>query len=94
MPTVYNKATGKAVEVIHAIDAKEYVAGGAYSWTDPGKKPVMPIKSEAKPAVIPKVEDKKPVEVKPIVKKAIEDVEKPKPYTRKAIEPIKKIVRK
>ena len=89
MPTVYHKATGKAVEVVHPIDAKEYVAGGAYSWTDPTKKSIMPIKSEAKPAVIPTVEDKKPV-----VEKAIEDVEIPKPFVRKAAEPIKKIVRK
>ena len=86
MPTVYNKATGKAVQVIHPIDAKEYVAGGAYSWEDLTRKPELPIKSEAKPAVIPKVEDKKPV-----VEKAIEVS---KPILRKTTEPIKKIVRK
>lgn len=56
MVTVYNKATGKPVEVVHPIDAKSYVAGGAYTRDNPNKKPTMPAKSEAKPAKIPVVE--------------------------------------
>ena len=62
MITLYNKSTGKPVSVAHKIDAREYVAGGAYCWDDPTKKPEMPIKSEAKPAKIPTIEDKELVE--------------------------------
>ena len=83
MVTVYRKDTGKAVEVIHAIDAKEYVAGGAYTWDDPTKKPVMPIKSEAKPTKIPTVEDKKPVEEKLDVVESKDEPVIPKRIIRK-----------
>jgi len=67
MTTIYNKATGKPVEVAHAIDLKEYIAGGAFTYEKPVEKPVVP---KAKPAVIPTVADKKPVAVPtPIAKK-------------------------
>ena len=81
MPTVYHKATGKAVNVTHPIDAKEYVAGGAYVWEDLTKKPELPAKSEAKPAVIPTVEDKEPI----VAKEEPTAKEEPKPSIRKPI---------
>ena len=80
MITVYKKSTGQPVFVAHPIDAKEYVAGGAYTLTDPTIKPEMPVRSVAKPAKIPTVEDKKPVdreldvvepEGKPVIPKRI-----------------------
>ena len=67
MITLYRKSSGQPVNVIHAVDAKEYLAGGAYVLNDPTKKPELPAKSEAKPAVIPTAEDKKPVPT-PVVK--------------------------
>ena len=87
MVTVYKKSTGEPVLVAHLIDAKEYVAGGAYSWSAPAKKPEMPIKSEAKPAKIPTVEDKKPIIEKAIESKKPVDVVKPegKPIIPKRI---------
>ena len=66
MITVYKKSTGQPVFVAHPIDAKEYVAGGAYCLDDPTKKPEMPVRSVAKPTKIPTVEDKKPANV-PVV---------------------------
>jgi len=77
MVTLYEKESGKAVIFAHIIDAKESMKTGFYVSEDPTpKREVLPEKSEAKPAVIPKVEDKKPVAAKtidepakPIVKK-------------------------
>lgn len=66
MVTVYKKSTGQPVLVAHLIDAKEYVRGGAYSWDNPTIKPEMPVRSVAKPTVIPTVEDKKSAKI-PIV---------------------------
>jgi len=63
MITVYKKSTGQPVFVAHPIDAKEYVAGGAYTLTDPTIKPEMPVRSVAKPTKIPTVEDKKPANI-------------------------------
>lgn len=44
MFVVYDKKTGKAIELTHAVDAKEWVATGKYSDTKPVKK------APAKPA--------------------------------------------
>ena len=85
MTTLYDKK-GAAHEVAHAIDVKDYLRGGGYSLTDPAKKPEMPAKSEAKPAVIPVVENKKPVVEEVIV----EEVIVPKPIIKKQTRIIKK----
>jgi len=90
MPIVYKKSTGEAVTVVHAVDAKEYVAGGAYSWADPTKKPELPAKSEAKPAVIPTVADKKPVVAPMVVEEKPAAKEDFKPSIRKPIATPKK----
>ena len=90
MPIVYKKSTGEAVTVVHAVDAKSYVKGGGYTWTNPNVKPELPAKSEAKPAVIPTVEDKKPVVAPMVVEEKPVAKEDPKPLFRKPIATPKK----
>ena len=71
MVTVYNRATGKPVEVVHPIDAKSYVAGGAYTYSNPNIKPA---ESKAKPTKIPVIEKEEPI----IVEKENEETPSPK----------------
>ena len=87
MITIYTKS-GRAVEFAHMIDAKESVANGSYVWEDPTKKPELPAKSEAKPAVLPTVEDKKPVVEEPII--AAEPVMEEEPVFKEDPKPIAK----
>jgi hypothetical protein len=61
MTIIYNKATGKAVDVVHPIDVKEYIAGGGFMYENPAAKPEIPVVPKAKPAVIPTVADKQPI---------------------------------
>ena len=84
MITVYNRSTGQPVQVAHPIDAKDYVAGGGYSWYDPNPKPEMNVKRmAAAPA---------PVEISiPAEEKA--DVVEPEVKVDKPVIP-KRIIRK
>lgn len=66
---LYEKESGKPATFAHIIDAKESLANGFYVQEDPSKKPELPEISEAKPAVIPKVGDKKEKEVRVVEKK-------------------------
>lgn len=88
--TLYRKDTGAQQIFAHIVDAKESMQSGFFTEQAPVlAKPELPAKSEAKPTVIPTVEDKKPAKVveekKPIV---VEEDEKP------AVKSTPRIIRK
>jgi len=81
MVTVYSVTTGQPVEVTHAVDARDYVLGGAYTYTKPVEKKPEPIPAP-KATVEPKKEEPKVEPVKEAIVAETKDA---------AAEPIRKI---